>query len=100
MAVKVVIGAPCPKNLMRRKLHLVESPEYLRPDFLQVPDALASAITNVTAAGYSYISFAFDNVTDVETFQVASTLPTLSSLHSYVPTPCHAFRCVEACFSP
>lgn len=34
-----------------------------------VPDKLASTITNVTAAGYSYISFAFDNVTGVDTFQ-------------------------------
>lgn len=35
-----------------------------------VPDDLASSITNVTAAGYSYISFLFNNVTDTDTFQV------------------------------
>lgn len=35
-----------------------------------VPDDLAASITNVTAAGYSYISFAFNNVTDTDTFQV------------------------------
>mmetsp|Transcript_731 Transcript_731/g.2184 ORF Transcript_731/g.2184 Transcript_731/m.2184 type:complete len:429 (-) Transcript_731:4529-5815(-) len=34
-----------------------------------VPDDLAASITNVTAAGYSYISFAFNNVTDTDTFQ-------------------------------
>lgn len=34
-----------------------------------VPDALATTITNVTAAGSSYVSFAFNNVTGVDTFQ-------------------------------
>lgn len=34
-----------------------------------VPDDLAPSITNVTAAGYSYIQFAFDNVTGVDVFQ-------------------------------
>lgn len=37
-----------------------------------VPDDLAPSITNVTAAGYSYIQFAFDNVTGVDVFQVRS----------------------------
>lgn len=42
---------------------------------LQVPDALASQIVNVTATGQSYIAFNFKNVTDTDTFQVNLQFP-------------------------
>jgi len=57
-----------------------------------VPDALARSITNVTAAGYSYISFAFNNVTDVDTFQVRLHKSHIAPVPTWVVCRCCALH--------